>query len=411
MQHLRKLITEFLCLVFILFACEASSAQTNTDGFTPAAIMPGSPGGSYALGGFDTINFYMYVNFRFPLVAIGGRGKASTVLMPNFTMLWKVTPNVTSTNCGQGQSGCSSTYNYTIAPYPGGWESTPPRWGGGTMVVRSSGQLCNAAVPGNPSYPMWWTTGLTRLTYIAPDQTEMELVDQPTGGTPQAESASSTYNRGTVFVSHDGSSAIFTASQSVLDASSCGTYAGGIAGTLVTKDGVKHTFDAGGYETQIEDPNGNVITLGSTTIVDSIGRRYQIGSSGSCDLLTYPGFNGSSRTIQVCHDSLHNVLRADQSLQPVQTLWNVIANADLTNYNQVVDISNLISEIDLPDGSAYRFKSDSYGNVARVELPTGGAVEYDYTPVTGYATGPSSVQIVNLSRALVERREYLSTSR
>jgi hypothetical protein len=77
----------------------------------------------------------------------------------------------------------------------------------------------------------------------------MELVDKPTGGTPQPESPNSTYNRSTVFVSHDGSSAVFTATQDVLDATSCGTYSGGIAGTLVTKDGVKHIFDGGGHET------------------------------------------------------------------------------------------------------------------------------------------------------------------
>jgi YD repeat-containing protein len=153
-----------------------------------------------------------------------------------------------------------------------------------------------------------------------------------------------------------------------------------------------------------------VITLGSSSIVDAIGRQYQLGQAAACTLLTYPGFNGNSRTIKVCHDTLHNVLRADQLLQPVQSLWDVIANADLANYNQVFDISNLISEIDLPDGSAYKLKYDSYGSVARVELPTGGAVEYDYTPVIGYATDPSSVQIVNLSRALVERREYLNVS-
>src|SRR5437588_12471304 len=57
-------------------------AQTNptsevTQGFTPAAIAPGSPAGSYALSGFDTVNLFNgKVNVRLPLLDIGGRGEA-----------------------------------------------------------------------------------------------------------------------------------------------------------------------------------------------------------------------------------------------------------------------------------------------------------------------------------------------
>jgi hypothetical protein len=38
----------------------------------------------------------------------------------------------------------------------------------------------------------------------------------------------------------------------------------------------------------------------------------------------------------------------------------------------------LISALQLPDGRFYRFYYNPYAELARVELPTGGAIEYDY---------------------------------
>src|SRR6266852_5957432 len=72
-----------------------ASAQTpinsQLDGTTPPALAPGSPAGSYALGGFDTINLYSgALNFRLPLVSVGGRNATGFTLALPIQQLWHV---------------------------------------------------------------------------------------------------------------------------------------------------------------------------------------------------------------------------------------------------------------------------------------------------------------------------------
>ena len=43
-------------LMFALLAGVPSFGQSATDGTTPPSIAPGSPAGSYALSGFDTVS-------------------------------------------------------------------------------------------------------------------------------------------------------------------------------------------------------------------------------------------------------------------------------------------------------------------------------------------------------------------
>lgn len=63
---------------------QTSFTTSATDGSTPAALTSGAPAGSYALSGFDNINpFNGNLNFRLPLLHIGGRGDAQyTMTLP-----------------------------------------------------------------------------------------------------------------------------------------------------------------------------------------------------------------------------------------------------------------------------------------------------------------------------------------
>jgi RHS repeat-associated protein len=60
-------------------------------------------------------------------------------------------------------------------------------------------------------------------------------------------------------------------------------------------------------------------------------------------------------------------------------------------------------EVVLPDGQSYKFYYNPYGELARVELPTGGAVEYDPVPGSGAISSGSDYQIY---RRVGERRVY-----
>lgn len=63
----------------LMLAVDHAPAQTTTtsavDGTTPLGISRGAPAGSYGLSGFDSVNLYNgNLNFRLPLLQIGGRG-------------------------------------------------------------------------------------------------------------------------------------------------------------------------------------------------------------------------------------------------------------------------------------------------------------------------------------------------
>jgi hypothetical protein len=106
-------------------------------------------------------------------------------------------------------------HNYTILN--ANWQALPANYGAGRMVARWAGYMCQSAQPPAPSF---FQTTLTRLTFTGPDGTEMELVDQKTGGQPEPGAYNTPgFDRGRVFISEDGSSAIFTASSDISDVS------------------------------------------------------------------------------------------------------------------------------------------------------------------------------------------------
>ena len=393
-----------------------------TQSFTPAALAPGTPAGSYILSDFDTVNYgNMSVNFRFPLVKIGGRGSVSAVMMPDFNIYsqWAVIPTPVPHCSGGGNGGsCSYTWQYQINNNTAWSSAIPARYGVPRMMLREGGWPCGSGYPAGTNIAGYT---LSRVTFIGADGTEMALLDLKSGGEPQAYSPGAAfYDRGSTWVTRDGSSAIFTTAsgQDIVDnvatAQNCSVPPTGISGTMTLHDGTVYTF-LNGYATSVADRNGNTIsyqynTAGVLTgIKDQLGRTYGVtlsqidGATGrTYDELTYPGFNGATRPIKIFYDTLNNVLRTDQSPETTAVLWpNVGSTASPPG-------GTFISEILLPDQSTYTFQRDSYGNVARVQLPSGGAVEYDWAgqveSTNTSSTGPTSFF---LRCVLTQRREYL----
>jgi len=246
----------------------------------------------------------------------------------------------------------------------------------------------------------------------------MDFRDQNTGGLKEPGVVSgSGFARGTVFMSYDGSSAQFSATSPVTDPNACQNGAGVLDGTLQLRDGTTYAT-TGGYVTRITDRNGNTLSTSAdgNTITDSYGRTTSItstcGTSPCADQIHYPGANGSARIITVNFDSLHNLLRADQTLQTTAQLWGVPAcypsGAGCSPSTTSYDPPNLVSHVDYPNGSSYRLYYTSYGDVARVDLPTGGRYEYDYANSVGTtANQPFSY---TLQRFLIQKRVYSDTA-
>ena len=92
-------ISSVRILVLLLAFCISVSAQatSNTDGTTPLALTPGSPAGSYALSGLDNINLFNgNLNFRLPLLDIGGRGDSRMQMQLLVEQHWRVESITTS---------------------------------------------------------------------------------------------------------------------------------------------------------------------------------------------------------------------------------------------------------------------------------------------------------------------------
>src|SRR5258708_2445202 len=86
-------------------------------------------------------------------------------------------------------------------------------------------------------------------------------------------------------------------------------------------------------------------------------------------------------------------------------------------YVQYIDQESIVSDLVLPDERSVQFKYNEYGEVAEVQLPTGGKVQYDYGSTFMPSGNTSSWEksasggnigssILDIDRALLARRTY-----
>src|SRR4051794_36700827 len=90
MHQVVKYVVCSVWLVLIAFQAMPVCADT-TSGSTPLALQPGAPAGSYALSELDNINPYNgSLNFRLPLLHIGGRGTAGYTMTLPIEQKWVI---------------------------------------------------------------------------------------------------------------------------------------------------------------------------------------------------------------------------------------------------------------------------------------------------------------------------------
>ena len=65
--------------------------------------------------------------------------------------------------------------------------------------------------------------------------------------------------------------------------------------------------------------------------------------------------------------------------------------------------------MELPNGQKYLFRYNTYGELARVTLPTGGSFEYDWLPYSGTSGGGEYGDFM-IYRRVRERRVYESNN-
>jgi RHS repeat-associated protein len=410
----------WLVLLFLL-ATRVMAQQSATDGATPLALAPGTPAGSYPLSGFDNVNLYNGgLNFQLPLLGIAGRGSAGYKMTLPIEQKWRVSsvmdPQWIAYYDGGGPPlPPPTTPEFQDFPVPNWWTGIKPGYGPGVMHGRMA-QFGEQDCPDSTTRAYWT---LTRLTFTAPDGTEFELRDQLTGGAPATVGIcdASGQSRGTVFVTADGSAATFISDTTISDY--IFTPAGGDdlfypSGYLLMRDGTRYRID-NGVVSWLRDRNGNKITFtydGNqrvTSIKDSLNRVVNVSYGGSSDQITYKGFSGLTRTITVNYASLSgpSVLRTGFFIQTYKQLFQELnAASQYSSFNPTV-----VSSVTLPNNRQYQFQYNSYGELARVTLPTGGATEYDYAEgmAGDNASGVTAAGYEGASvvyRRVVERRIY-----
>ncbi|HXM40628.1 MAG TPA: hypothetical protein VN924_05215 [Bryobacteraceae bacterium] len=411
------------------------------DGTTPTINAPGNPAGAYDLSSIEHLNMATgHLNITIPLAQLMGRGEAKETMVLPIESHW----HVENQNYTYTTDGVTFYYGTAYEPINEPWNSDQPTHWNGVMVYRGLGDYCNPA-PGQPNNSAWYNT-LSRLTFIAPDGTEYEFRDALTGGLKEgiltgANNLSTGYDRGRLYQAWDGSSAVYTAGADVLDPPRGGCDGGGGSilsnnGTLQLRDGTTYTITLG-YVTQIEDRNGNILTLppqdaASVPITDGLGRTVTDTLTGATETIQYPVAGGNLETVTVTYNALGNMLMlsdpAGHSLTGLNTLqtaeglfpgidWNCNTNvpsADCTNPNNgntLFDQNGMVQSVAYPNGQKYQFLYNSYGDVAEVILPTGGAWRYFYnTNVLSIGSPPSTGSGYVIERILTEKDVYTEQS-
>lgn len=412
-QTLRTVSIISLVVLSLSVAKAQQTTTSVTDGSTPSGLQPGSPAGSYALSGFDNVNLYNgNLNFHLPLLQINGRGSAqmTSVLALNVKS-W----HVSHFHKEMPDGNTIDSYK----PTQTGWSPYS-----GLGAGRLSGRHYGLNATSNLTCT-WYNKTLSRITFSMPGGTEYELRDQQTNGQPLTASCNQGANRGKVFVTADGSAVTFISDTDIIDNTAInlvGPRGFSVSGYLMLRDGTRYRID-GGNVTWIRDRNGNTLrfayTSSSMTITDSLNRTVTVNFNvsdvqpyGLCDHIIYKGFAGGDRIIRISKTSLQNVLRPNSGYT-IKTLGNagglfpeLTGGSPGTTYNP----TDMTSAVWLPDNRSYKFYYNPYGELARVELPTGGAVEYDMTPSSGVVCAGSGCSSPEddkqIYRRLVERRVY-----
>ena len=381
-------------LLMLFWLAQSSFAQAPPNSTIPSAFQGGAAAGSYPLSGFENINYFNgNLGVNLPLVTVGGRGEASFTMMLTIGQSWKVDITRELTYCTDNSNPASCHYRNIYTP---NWERNDSSFkaglGPGAMSAMHTGRYTASCSPGQQA---GLGERLTTLTFAMPGGSTVELRDRQYDGKPlpgaPCQSNSNGPSRGNIFDSKDGSGMTFISDTIVEDKWVAGPEP--VSGTLYLKSGVRYRFDNGGV-TSITDRNGNKIVFyndnGVGVAKDSLDREVRTAVTYEPGIkittITTKRAGEVTRAIKIYSEfndwdnspdrGLH-LLRSDYT--QLLTYPNAFPELNGAQRFSGTAAINGISRVELPDGRNYRFYYNQYSDIARIELPTGGAFEYDWT--------------------------------
>lgn len=416
-QRLISLFLILLLLPFPLYAQTGSSeAPSSTSQSTPSALATGTnPLGSYGGSSFDSVNLFNgNLSLSFPVAALSGRGGVGGgVALSYNSKFWRAEHReVRNPNIG------TDFYYPTYDHYDNEKPIFAPGWNLhlGRMVGRQS--IWRETVNGTTT-----TYSLSTLTFSSPDGTEYNFRDDLTDGQPLVAANLNTANqsRGKRFHSTDGTAATFISNEDIVDIPIARRqdkiYPNGV---VVLRDGTRFILARGKVKEQ-HDRNGNIARYDYQgarlkKITDSIGRTIELDYIEAATLpdptvleirVKIKGFGGADRVTSIKFGRLQNHLLNNLTLKTYPQLF---PGLDVPNGDSETLFNPLIvKQIDLPSSHQWKFFYNSYAEVARVETPSRGAVEYDMAMSSGPVIA-SSQNKQEIFRRITERRIYPSAT-
>jgi RHS repeat-associated protein len=463
-----RLSIALIVLAAIRLTASAQAPQSQYDRGTPPQHTAGvSAIGSYISADIGTINLSNgSLNFRLPVGNVGGRGFWLPLTLNYSSKVWSGSRGqVFVPDEGPGSQPDTTGHNAAIAfasyddrgagPYNG---ITPGWTVGAAPFLKARGVgIGPHDVPAQGCKNFDWV--VVKLTLVLPDKGEIELRDEPYNGAPINPTTGSDgchsqdgASHGRRWHSTDGSGIVF------INDNNNGVLNGDLAGVVITAEGTRYHFvnttsgtpppsayvNSIGLCDWVRDRNGNKVVIQYPTstrveYIDQLGRMTTVESNVSDPqapfgplalLVTLPGY-GQVHYYKVKTGLMNQNYRSDLNIAtPVRVGGDpgggtVLFLLGYAGVDDRIDDISVLTQLILPDNRALTFKYNEFGELAEVQMPTGGKVQYDYGGMAysaplqrGLPSGNSlDVEVVAtgvggggnvhaVDRAMVTRRTY-----
>ncbi len=432
----------FVLILLLSSFTVLAQGQNQYDKGTPPQHAAGiSPVGSYMSAELGNVNLSNgALNFNLPLGTIGGRGFSMPLTLNYSSKIWSAGIDTDQENPQSPIFKVAYAKFSHLTSTAGFYGQIGAGWSVGAAPSLSSKLVQISRVSQGPNIGCY-TYRLTKLSLILPGNGEIEFRDDAYDGAPILSQCGGggTGGRGYRWHASDGSAMIYISDSEIADSVSSPS----LSGVVVTSDGMRYHVNAGGKCDSITDRNGNRITINYVSAnevqyVDQLGRITKLQRTIADPeypnetlalLVTLPGYNGANRYYKIRSGVMNQYYRSDEnpSLPVVNGDYDPLGIVGdhtpggtklfLLSYSgnyQRIDERPVLRELELPDHRYLRFKYNRFGEVAEVELPTGGKIWYQFQHSFSLPAGSSPEHettgehhtSVFLDRAISQRKTF-----